>query len=199
MKSKRPVALLIIAILLLLAGVGLLAIRANQTRETTPQAQTLSDWAHGSSGLLKVMVSYPTELLINQNNTITLTFESDSTLEQNLSSGYIFDAEFDASGSVITPRKRILTPLERGRHKISWEIVPFAAFDMAGVIKMALGDNNLSGTYAISHQVTFEMPFQLRKSINQHTSLVVGLVFIGLALLLLLVFFLKKKTYQPKS
>ncbi len=199
MKSKRPVALLIIAIILLLAGVGLLAVRSNQTRETTTQAQTLSDWAHGSSGLLKVMVSYPTELLINQSNTVTLTFESDSTLEQNLDSGYVFDVEFDASGSVITPRKRILTPLERGRHKISWEIVPFAAFDMAGVIKMALGDNNLSGTYAISPQVTFEMPFQLRKSINQHTSLVVGLVFIGLALLLLLVFFLKKKTYQPKS
>ena len=199
MKSKRPVALLIIAIILLLAGVGLLTVRSNQTRETTTQAQTLSDWAHGSSGLLKVMVSYPTELLINQSNTVTLTFESDSTLEQNLNSGYVFDVEFDASGSVITPRKRILTPLERGRHKISWEIVPFATFDMAGVIKMALGDNNLSGTYAISPQVTFEIPFQLRKSINQHTSLVVGLVLIGLALLLLLVFFLKKKTYQPKS
>lgn len=199
MKSKRPVAFLIIAIILLLSGVGLLAVRANQTRETTTQAQTLSDWAHGSSGLLKVMVSYPIDLLVNQSNTVTLTFEPDSTLEQNLNSGYVFDAEFDASGSVITPRKRILTPLERGRHKISWEIVPFAAFDMAGVIKMALGDNNLSGTYAISPQVTFEMPFQLRKSINQHTSLVVGLVFIGLALLLLLVFFLKKKTYQPKS
>lgn len=199
MKSKRPVALLIIAIILLLAGVGLLAVRSNQTRETTTQAQTLSDWAHGSSGLLKVMVSYPTELLVNQSNTVTLTFEPDSTLEQNLNSGYVFDAEFDASGSVITPRKRILTPLERGRHKISWEIVPFATFDMAGVIKMALGDNNLSGTYAISPQVTFEMPFQLRKSINQHTLLVVGLVLIGLALLLLLVFFLKKKTYQPKS
>lgn len=199
MKSKRPVAFLIIAIILLLSGVGLLAVRANQTRETTTQAQTLSDWAHGSSGLLKVMVSYPIDLLVNQSNTVTLTFEPDNTLEQNLNSGYVFDAEFDASGSVITPRKRILTPLERGRHKISWEIVPFAAFDMAGVIKMALGDNNLSGTYAISPQVTFEMPFQLRKSINQHTSLVVGLVFIGLALLLLLVFFLKKKTYQPKS
>ena len=199
MKSKRPVALLIIAIILLLAGVGLLAVRSNQTRETTTQAQTLSDWAHGSSGLLKVMVSYPTELLFNQSNTVTLTFEPDSTLEQNLNSGYVFDVEFDASSSVITPRKRILTPLERGRHKISWEIVPFATFDMAGVIKMALGDNNLSGTYAISPQVTFEMPFQLRKSINQHTLLVVGLVLIGLALLLLLVFFLKKKTYQPKS
>lgn len=199
MKSKRPVALLIIAIIFLLAGVGLLAVRLNQTRETTTQAQTLSDWAHGSFGLLKVMVSYPTELLINQSNMVTLTFEPDNTLEQNLNSGYVFDAEFDASGSVITPRKRILTPLERGRHKISWEIVPFATFDMGGVIKMALGDNNLSGTYAISPQVTFEIPFQLRKSINQHTSLVVGLVLIGLALLLLLVFFLKKKTYQPKS
>ena len=199
MKSKRPVALLIIAIIFLLAGVGLLAIRANQTRETTTQAQTLSDWAHGSSGLLKVMVSYPTELLINQNNTVTLTFESDSTLEQNLSSGYIFDAEFDASGSVITPRKRILTPLERGRHKISWEIVPFATFDMDGVIKMALGNSSLSGNYAISPQVSFEIPFQVRKSMNQHTSLVVGLVLIGLAPLLLLAFLIMKKIYQSKS
>ncbi len=83
MKTKRPITLLIFAIALLLMGIAFAARRVVPT-ETASQAQTLSDWAHGSAGTLKVMVSYPTELLTNQKNEIMLTYEADPTLQQNL-------------------------------------------------------------------------------------------------------------------
>lgn len=200
MKKNRLTFLLIIAIIFLLAGVGLLAMRANQTLETTTQAQTLSDWAYGTAGMLKVMVSHPTELLVNQKNTVSLTFEPDTTLEQNLAHGYLFDAEFDAAGSVITPQKRIMTPLEKGRQSISWEIVPFATSEVTGIIKMALADSNQSGAYAISPQVSLDLTFQVKQTGIPQTVLIVGLIAFGLGLFLLLAnTVLKKNALRTKG
>lgn len=194
MKTKRPITLLIFAIALLLMGVAFIAKRVVPT-QTASQAQSLSDWAHGSAGTLKVMVSYPSELLTNQKNTITLTYEADATLQQNLAYGYIFDVVFDASGSVITPQKRLLVPLESGRHSLSWEVVPFVTSDIAGTLQLALGDGNLSGAYAISPQVTFDIPFEVRQSngLSPSSSFIVGLVMLGLALLFLMIFILLNK------
>lgn len=191
MKTKRPITLLVVAFALLLLGVAFIAKRS-VTVQTTNQAYTLSDWAHGSAGTLNVMVSYPAEILTNQKNTITLSYETDSVLEQNLGSGYVFDAEFEASGSVITPQKRVLVPLEKGRQSISWEIVPFATFDIDGILEMALGTSALSGTYAISPQVSAELPFEVRQSsgLDPSSSFIVGLVMIGVALLCLVFYIL---------
>ncbi len=191
MKTKRPITLLVVAFALLLLGVAFIAKRS-ATVQTTSQAYTLSDWAHGSAGTLNVMVSYPAEILTNQKNTITLSYETDSVLEQNLGSGYVFDAEFEASGSVITPQKRVLVPLEKGRQSISWEIVPFATFDIDGILEMALGTSALSGTYAISPQVSAELPFEVRQSsgLDPSSSFIVGLVMIGVALLCLVIYIL---------
>ena len=201
MKTKRPITLLIFAIALLLMGVAFIAKRVVPA-ETTSQAQTLSDWAHGSSGMLKVMVSYPTELLTNQKNTITLTYEADTTLEDNLASGYVFDAEFDAGNSVITPQRRLLAPLERGRHSFSWEVVPFATSSIEGTLQLAMGNSELSGAYAISPQATFDIPFQIRQSngLSPNSSFMVGLIMIGVALICLFIFyFLTKKTFGARG
>jgi len=201
MKTKRPITLLILAIALLLMGVAFIAKRAVPTA-TTSQAQILSDWAQGSAGTLKVMVSYPTELLTNQKNTITLTYEADTALEQNLTSGYVFDAEFEANGSVITPQRRMLVPLESGRSSFSWEVVPFATSGVEGIIQLALGGSDLSGAYAISPQATFQIPFQVRQSngLSPNSSLVVGLVIVVLAFLLILIFILLvKNSFRGKG
>lgn len=196
MKTKRPITLLIFAIALLLMGIAFAARRVVPT-ETASQAQTLSDWAHGSAGTLKVMVNYPTELLTNQKNTITLTYEADPTLQQNLAYGYVFDAEFNAGSSVITPQKRMLAALESGRHSFSWEVVPFATSGVGGTLQLALGDSNLSGAYAISPQVTFDIPFQVRQTngLSPNASFVAGLVMVAVALLCLVIFFLLNKKY----
>ena len=201
MKTKRPITLLILAIALLLMGVAFIAKRAVPTA-TTSQAQILSDWAYGSTGTLKVMVSYPTELLTNQKNTITLTYEADTALEQNLASGYVFDAEFEANGSVITPQRRMLVPLESGRRSFSWEVVPFETSGIEGIIQLALGGSDLSGAYAISPQASFEIPFEVRQSngLSPNSSLVIGLIMVGLALLLILIFILLvKNSFRAKG
>ncbi len=194
MKTKRPITLLIFAIALLLMGVAFIAKRVVPT-ETATQAQTLSDWAHGSTGTLKVMVSYPTELLTSQENWVTLTFEPDATLEQNLASGYTFDAEFGASNSVITPQKRILTPIEKGRQSVSWKVIPVLVDEVEGVVKLAIGGSDLSGAYAISPQSCFELAFQVRQSngLSPKASFVVGVVMVGLAILFFLIFMLLNK------
>jgi len=196
MKTKRPITLLIFAIALLLMGIAFAARRVVPT-ETASQAQTLSDWAHGSAGTLKVMVSYPTELLTNQKNEIMLTYEADPTLQQNLAYGYVFDAEFNAGSSVISPQKRMLAALESGRHSFSWEVVPFATSGVGGTLQLALGDSNLSGAYAISPQVTFDIPFQVRQTngLSPNASFVAGLVMVAVALLCLVIFFLLNKKY----
>jgi len=196
MKTNKPITLLIFAIALLMMGVAFIARRVGPT-QTTSQAQTLSDWAHGSAGTLKVMVNYPTELLTNQKNKITLTYEADPTLQQNLAYGYVFDAEFNAGSSVITPQKRMLAALESGRHSFSWEVVPFATSGVEGTLQLALGDSNLSGAYAISPQVTFDIPFQVRQTngLSPNASFVAGLVMVAVALLCLVIFFLLNKKY----
>ena len=196
MKTKQPITLLIFALALLLMGVAFIAKRVVPT-ETATQAQTLSDWVHGSNGTLKVMVSYPTELLTNQKNEITLAYEADATLQQNLAYGYVFDAEFNAGSSVITPQKRMLVPLEGGRKSVSWEMVPFGKSEINGNLQLALGGSDLSGAYAISPQVSFEIPFQVRQSngLSPNASLIVGMVMLGVALLCLVIFsFLNKKS-----
>lgn len=201
MKTKQPITLLILAIALLLMGVAFIAKRAVPAA-TTSQAQILSDWAHGSAGTLKVMVSYPTELLTNQKNTITLTYEADTILEQNLTSGYVFDAEFEASGSVITPQRRVLVPLESGRRSFSWEVVPFATSGIEGIIQLALGGSDLNSAYAISPQATFDIPFEVRQSngLSPNSSLIIGFVMVGLALLLILIFILiVKNSFRVKG
>jgi|LSQX01.2.fsa_nt_gb hypothetical protein len=194
MKPKQPLTLIFLAMVLLFMGVAFMSKRALSI-PVANQAQTLSDWAHGSGGTLKVMLTYPTELLSNQKNTVTLTYEPDAILEQNLASGYIFDAEFIAAGSVISPQRRMLLPLEKGRQSISWEIVPFTTFENEGVIQISLGDANLNGAYAISPQVTFNLAFEVRQSngLSPKSSFYVGLAMVGVALLLPLIFFIMKK------
>lgn len=196
MKTKRPITLLIFAIALLLMGIAFAARRVVPT-ETASQAQTLSDWAHGSAGTLKVMVSYPTELLTNQKNEIMLTYEADPTLQQNLAYGYVFDAEFNAGSSVISPQKRLLVPLESGRRSFSWQVVPFGRSEISGSIQLGLGGSDLSGAYAISPQVTFEIPFQVRQTngLSPNASFIVGLSIIGAGLLCVLVFIILSKKY----
>lgn len=194
MKSKTPVTLLVIAIPLLLLGIFFISKRVLPTA-TTSQAQTLSDWQHGSAGTLKVMVSYPTQLFTNRKSLITVTYQADPTLEANLSNGYVFDAEFEADGSVITPQKRRLTAVEPGRHSFSWELVPFAAVDIDGVIQLALGGSKLNGTYAISPQKSFALPFTVRQSngLNSNSTFAVGLVMIGLSILLFFIHILQNR------
>lgn len=201
MKTKQPIPLLIFALALLLMGVAFIAKRVVPI-QTTSQAQILSDWPHGSAGTLKVMVNYPTELMSNQKNKITLTYEADATLQQNLAYGYVFDTEFNAGSSVIAPQKRILVPLESGRHNVSWEVVPFAKSEINGVIHLALGGSDLNGTYAISPQVSFEIPFQVNQSngLSPSASFIVGLVMVFVALLCLLIFsFRNKKTLGARG
>lgn len=194
MKTKAPVTLLVIAIPLLLLGIFFISKRVLPTA-TTSQAQTLSDWQYGSAGTLKVMVSYPTHLFTNRKSLITVTYQADPTLEANLSNGYVFDAELESDGSVITPQKRRLTPVEPGRHSFSWELVPFAVADIDGVIQLALGGSNLNGTYAISPQTSFALPFTVMQSngLNSNSTFAVGLVMIGLSILLFFIHILQKR------
>jgi hypothetical protein len=74
-------------------------------------------------------------------------------------------------------------------------VVPFVTSDIAGTLQLALGDGNLSGAYAISPQVTFDIPFEVRQSngLSPSSSFIVGLVMLGLALLFLMIFILLNK------
>lgn len=62
---------------------------------------------------------------------------------------------------------------------------------------MGLGGSDLSGAYAISPQVTFEIPFQVRQTngLSPNASFIVGLSMIGAGLLCVLVFIILNKKY----
>lgn len=200
MKPKQPLTLIFLAIVLFSLGVSFISKRTLSIPAAN-QAQTLKDWAHGSGGTLKVMLTYPNKLLSNQANTITLTYEPDASLEQNLDSGYIFDAEFIAAGSVISPQRRMLLPLENGRQSISWEIVPFITFENEAIVQAALENADLTGAYAISPQVTFDLAFEVRQSsgLSPQNSFYAGLVMVAVALLLLVYYVLKQNSLEAKG
>ncbi len=69
-------------------------------------------------------------------------------------------------------------------------------------IQMAMGDSNLTGTYAISPQITFDLtvPIQENKGLSPDTSLKIGLVLLGLSgFMLIACFFSQKHYYAPKG
>lgn len=202
MKQKRQsTLLLILAVLFTIASVFFIW-RKVRPRKNAEQAQTISDWVHGSGGSLKVMVSYPAEMRQGEKNIITVTYQADHTLEAYLDMGYTFDAQFSAEKSVILPQQRLLRPLQKGRQTLVWEVEPFSSDQINASVQMAMGDSNLNGTYAISPQITFDLtvPIQENKGLSPDTSLKIGLVLLGFAGVLLVAnFFVQKQFYAPKG
>jgi hypothetical protein len=81
-------------------------------------------------------------------------------------------------------------------------VVPFETSGIEGIIQLALGGSNLSGAYAISPQASFEIPFEVRQSngLSPNSSLVIGLIMVGSALLLILIFILLvKNSFRAKG
>jgi hypothetical protein len=202
MKQKRQsTLLLILAVLFTIVSVFFIW-RKVQPRKNAEQAQTIADWVHGSGGNLKVMVSYPAEMRQGEKNIITVTYQADHTLEAYLDMGYTFDAQFSAEQSVIMPQQRLLKPIQRGKNSFVWEIEPFMSQQLDASIQMAMGDSNLTGTYAISPQITFDLtvPIQENKGLSPDTSLKIGLVLLGLSgFMLIACFFSQKHYYAPKG
>ncbi len=202
MKQKRQTTLLLILAVLFAIASGFLIWRKVQPVKTIQQNQTLADWAHGSGGSLKVMVSYPAEMRQGEKNIITVTYQADHTLEAYLDMGYTFDAQLSAEQSVIMPQQRLLKPIQRGKNSFVWEIEPFMSQQLDASIQMAMGDSNLTGTYAISPQITFDLtvPIQENKGLSPDTSLKIGLVLLGLSgFMLIACFFSQKHYYAPKG
>jgi len=185
MKTKTSTILIILAIALAVASVFFLVRKALPSRSLS-QAQTMKDWVHASGGTLKVMVSYPEELHSGEKNLITVTYEADPALEAYLEKGYTFDAEFSAPKSVITPQKRMMIPIEKGRQIFIWELEPFAPVGLEATIQMAMGDSNLNGAYAITPQITFNLDFKVaeQKLLSPDNSLKIGLALLASAGLL---------------
>lgn len=202
MKQKRQsTLLLILAILCTIASVFFIWQKF-QPGKTVQQAQTISDWVHGSGGNLKVMISYPAEMRQGEKNLITVTYKADATLEAYLEMGYTFDAQLSAEQSVIMPQQRLLKPIQRGKNSFVWEIEPFMSQQLDASIQMAMGDSNLTGTYAISPQITFDLtvPIQENKGLSPDTSLKIGLVLLGLSgFMLIACFFSQNHYYAPKG
>lgn len=202
MKQKRQTTLLLILAVLFAIASGFLIWRKIQPVKTIQQDQALADWAHGSGGILKVTVSYPAEMRQGEKNLITVTYKADATLEAYLEMGYTFDAQLSAEQSVIMPQQRLLKPIQREKNSFVWEIEPFMSQQLDASIQMAMGDSNLTGTYAISPQITFDLtvPIQENKGLSPDTSLKVGLVLLGLSgFMLIACFFSQKHYYAPKG
>ncbi len=202
MKQKRLTTILLILAIFFSIASGFLIWRKIQPVKTIKQDQTLADWVHGSGGNLKVTVSYPAEMRQGEKNLITVTYKADATLEAYLDMGYTFDAQLSAEQSVIMPQQRLLKPIQRGKNSFVWEIEPFMSQQLDASIQMAMGDSNLTGTYAISPQITFDLtvPIQENKGLSPDTSLKIGLVLLGLSgFMLIACFFSQKHYYAPKG
>lgn len=200
MKTKTSTILIILSIALAIASVFFL-VRKVLPSKPLSQAQTMKDWVHASGGTLKVMVTYPEELHSGEKNLITVTYEADSALEAYLEKGYTFDAEFSAPKSVITPQKRMMIPIEKGRQVFLWELEPFTPVGLEATIQMAMGDSNLTGAYAIIPQITFDLNFKVaeQKFLSPNNSLKIGLGLLASAALLFgLSFFFKQKEVNTR-
>ena len=198
MKIKKQ-TILLIAGLLLLAVSGLLFSRRAIPVSSQSQAVALSDWIHRSGGNLNVMVTYPEKLETGRKNLITVAYEADNALESVLANGVVFDLQLDMLKTVVQPQKRMLIPLESGRKTFVWEVEPFNAGFSEASISLALGDNSLSGNYAITAQqkINFSMEIAESTAATRGELSTWGFVCLGGGLLSLLAAYLLNKKKQP--
>ena len=198
MKIKKQTIFLIVG-LLLLAVCGFLFTRRAIPVSSQSQAVALADWLHGSGGNLNVRVTYPEKLETGRKNLITVAYEADKALESVLDDGVVFDLQLDMIKTVVQPQKRMLIPVESGRKTFVWEVEPFTAGFSEASISLALGDNTLSGNYAITAQqkIDFSMEITESTAATQGELTIWGFVCLGAGLLSLLAAYLLNKKKQP--
>ena len=198
MKIKKQTIFLIVG-LLLLANSAFLFTRRAIPVPSQSQAVALSDWIFRSGGNLNVMVTYPEKLETGRKNLITVAFEADDALEKVLAQGVVFDLQLDMLKTVVQPQKRILIPVESGRKTFIWEVEPFNAGIANASVSLALGDNTLSGDYAITAQQNIDFSMEIVESTAATRGELTTFGFISLAtgLLGLLAAYLLNKKKQP--
>ncbi len=198
MKIKKQ-TIFLIAGLLLLAVSGFLFTRRAIPVASQSQAVALSDWIYRSGGNLNVMVTYPEKLETGRKNLITVAYEADEGLKSVLAQGVVFDLQLDMIKTVVQPQKRMLIPVESGRKTFIWEVEPFLAGISQASISMALGDNTLSGNYAITAQqkIDFNMEIVESTAASRGELTTWGFISLGAGLLSLLAAFLLNKNTQP--
>ena len=198
MKIKKQ-TIFLIAGLLLLAVSGFLFTRRAIPVSSQSQAVALADWIHRTGGNLNVMVTYPEKLETGRKNLITVAYEADNALESVLANGVVFDLQLDMLKTVVQPQKRMLIPLESGRKTFVWEVEPFNAGFSEASISLALGDNSLSGNYAITAQqkIDFSMEIAESTAATRGELSTWGFVCLGGGLLSLLAAYLLNKKKQP--
>ncbi len=200
MKIKKQTIFLIVG-LLLLAVSGFLFTRRAIPVSSQSQAVALSDWIFRSGGNLNVMVTYPEKLESGRKNLITVAYEADDALESVLSQGVVFDLQLDMIKTVVQPQKRMLIPVESGRKTFVWEVEPFTAGFSEASISLALGDNTLSGNYAITAQqkINFSMEITESTAATRGELTVFGFISLGVGLLSLLAAYLLNKQKPVKK
>lgn len=163
MKIKKQTILLIAGLLLVALG-GFFFTRRAIPVSSQSQAVALTDWLYGTGGNLKVMVTYPEKLETGRKNLITVAYEADEALESVLDDGVVFDLQLDMIKTVIQPQKRVLIPVKSGRQTFVWEVEPFIGGFSEASISMALGDNSISGNYAITTQQRIDFSMEIAES-----------------------------------
>ena len=200
MKIKKQ-TIFLVAGLVLLAVSGFLFTRRAIPVASQSQAVALADWIYGSGGNLNVMVTYPEKLETGRKNLITVAYEADDALKSVLAQGVVFDLQLDMIKTVVQPQKRMLIPVESGRKTFIWEVEPFiAGFSEASVL-MALGDNSLSGDYAITAQqkIDFSMEIVESTAATRGELSTFGFICLGAGLLSLLAAYLLNKKQPVKK
>lgn len=198
MKIKRQTIFLIVGLLLLLVS-GFLFTRRAIPVASQSQAVALTDWLYGTGGNLNVMVTYPEKLETGRKNLITVAYQADKALERVLDDGVVFDLQLDMIKTVIQPQKRMLIPVESGRQTFVWEVEPFLSGFIDAELSMALGDNTISGNYAITAQqkIDFSMEIVESTAATRGELTTWGFVCLGAGLLSLLAAYLFNKQKQP--
>ena len=200
MKIKKQTIFLIVG-LLLLAVSGFLFTRRAIPVSSQSQAVALADWIYRSGGNLNVMVTYPEKLEAGRKNLITVAYEADDALESVLANGVVFDLQLDMIKTIVQPQKRMLIPLESGRKTFVWEVEPFTAGFSEASVLLALGDNSLSGNYAITAQqkINFSMEITESTAATRGELTVFGFISLGVGLLSLLAAYLLNKQKPVKK
>lgn len=197
MKLKKQTILLIVGCVLLAIS-GFLFTRRAIPVSSQSQAVALADWIYRSGGNLNVMVTYPEKLETGRKNLITVAYQADKELEKVLGNGVVFDLQLDMVKTVVQPQKRMLIPVESGRKTFVWEVEPFTAGSSQAKILLALGDNSLSGNYAITSQQEIEFSMEIADSTaaTRGELTVLGFISLGAGLLSLLAGYLLNNNRQ---
>lgn len=156
---KKPYYLLLIALGITLFVVGIIVNKnTNTTEEYRVERTEIYDRILKSNGYVNATLQYPAELLINEEDLISLELVPDKNVKTVLSQGMSIDTLIAPKRLTSKSERRQILPINEGGTVITWSIQGTRVGPSSATVSLGLTDSRTDPTlYPIAPQHRFEI------------------------------------------